>query len=114
MVTQEILELNNKLARWRWSNPKYDILVGGAGIKVFKSPSHPSPMAQCDLFTQSTDACFKWLVPKLHAWELRKDFHPDNTTSIYCWCSTTETDAEVSVSEYTPALAICKAIEKLM
>jgi len=64
-----------------------------------------------DLFTQSLDACFKWLVPKLSWFQLNN------------WNKKKEYIAFVGVEEgktfdgkdkNNPALALCLAIEKLI
>ena len=58
-------ELNEALAKWRWPNPNYDIHMDSTEIKVFESPGHNVPLAQCRLFTLSLDSIWDILVPEL-------------------------------------------------
>jgi len=81
-------------------------------------------------FTQSSDSCFKWLVPKLQG--LNKPYsvgvHLDCMAEGYTWCASLTTVKTpisknrdvlgmrygVEGSAKTPALALCLAIEKLI
>ena len=84
-------ELNEKLAEWAGCAMEYD--------RVYEKP-----------FTQSLDACFKWLVPKLNHIEMvghNGDFvwNPEIKDRL----------ATVStIGGKSPALALCLAIEKLI
>ena len=94
-------ELNKKLAEWA-RIPNGDCPGCGRSIEL----------------TQSLDACFEQLVPKLEdiAYEIRFVFPVEGEFSWSCCLITTGSalgrrakgDAE------TPALALCKAIEKLI
>lgn len=124
-------ELNRKLAEW----------AGFHFIKVDLIPSHKRPddyltnywsafnhwvypdgtktKGNCPDFTQSLDACFKWLVPKL----IGKGFtvapqiviSSDEVgwfASIYP--NAPETKGGISVVADTAASVLCLAIEKLI
>lgn len=119
-------ELNKKLAEW-------------VGFKRLAEEAYPSIYKTCPIvlwelpygvyhedlpnFTQSLDACFKWLVPKLCRWEIR-NYIPHIVTydkpraeiattyggnpAIHGGWLYGEAEAE------TPALALCLAIRKLI
>ena len=103
-------ELNRKLAEWagiKWQPISKTWLYPGKGLSLEPYPN----------FTESLDACFKWLVPKLGHYSLwhgavRAKMQPPMG----------EHNAEVWVGHYygyghskeSSALAICLAIEKLI
>lgn len=120
-------ELNRKLAEWAGFQYKECTIDNGPiwsnYVKAMRwyRPNHQigidSVSEHSPNFTHSLDACFKWLVPRLleldwlpcislidfeHLWvaELHQD-GPENTIWL-------DSKAE------TPALALCKAIEKLV
>lgn len=85
-------ELNKKLAEW-------------AGVKPH--PVYPTGY-DYPYFTDSLDACFKWLVPKLESYELKLNYKK------HCaWVKLPTKYTEFGMAE-TPALALCLAIEKLI
>jgi len=99
-------ELNKKLAEWagfKWDGRGWHYPRVGEKAHVVYCPDLPN-------FTQSLDACFEWLVPKLKYviisnWNKKK--RP--TVSVFdgegtCFMESAE----------TPALALCLAIEKLI
>ena len=104
------MELNEKLARWAgfepimrcesWSYVRYP--DGGLAGKL------PN-------FTESLDACFKWLVPKLFNYELYKGLEPGKPVrgrpTAKVWFSPGE---YARAFEDTQALALCRAIEQLI
>jgi len=108
-------ELNEKLARWRWPEAHSiqcypDPLVEGYNIEI--KINELSILS--DWFTDSLDAIFKWLVPKVG--EIGLDLKLSRTI---------EPKWRVILSNYTdrpptigdnnnPALALCLAIEKLI
>ena len=106
-------ELNKKLAEWAGfkSTDVPDVLNYQQGHKEW---CYPNLRCKLDLptFTQSLDACFKWLVPKLKHYEL----------SNWAWKKHTGWAGieKIERIEYrfaiadTPALALCLAIEKLI
>ena len=67
-------------------------------------------------FTDSLDACFKWLVPKIEKrFELTVTFHRCHGSIWSCLLTTYRGDIAVEPAQHTnPALALCKAIEKLI
>ena len=65
-------------------------------------------------FTQSLDACFKWLVPKLYECNLM--LCGEGMDEDY-WTAEVSTNLSSMTKEAwskAPALALCKAIEKLI
>ena len=109
MVLRE-QELDKKLAEWagfEFKEVKFgtEIIPQWCGIN-FADWEPPK-------FTQSLDACFKWLVLKL-----KKEGY---TVSVYFGLETNYAtagyaDSEVNEAVYNsnPALALCLAIEKLI
>jgi len=109
-------ELNEKLARW-------------AGFKrtkglygPWKYPTEISilPMDRFDVlpdFTSSLDVCFKWLVPKLIGCKLDyKGVNPKMEwfASVEIYYANTEGQTTSDEYDTNPALALCRAIEKLI
>jgi len=111
-------ELNRKLAEWAGFREVY------AKSKPFEWLWWLSPQDErlriLPSFTDSLDACFKWLVPKL------KSLLDKETTRMQLECShRKEGEWLFWFDDYTPhshhygyaetpALALCKAIEKLI
>jgi len=113
-------ELNEKLAKWagwrqlplgkrgfhyegtvrlpNWIAPEY------TNEQYYMSRSYPPN------FTNSLDACFKWLVPKLDYYCLTPE---DNSKGYYAEVLIGEDYAEYFQAK-TQALALCRAIEKLI
>jgi len=125
-------ELNKKLVKWagfkletfpyfneisntpsgfeeKWVQPDGTIL----GI------AHPTPVPN---FPESLDACFKWLVPKVlqNKWKVRIAWSgippgkPQANLSNWDSQFIRQTRPQISVYAETPALALCKSIEKLI
>lgn len=105
-------ELNKKLTEWvgiKFTDPtkKYVTLREYADILNDGRPD----------FTQSLDACFKWLVPKLQDQELFVTLltssiqFPDGSFS--CLLSL-GMHVQIETRAKTSALALCLAIEKLI
>lgn len=98
-------KLNKKLAEWRF--PDKQIQVCDTGIWVIGTDKEFEIEG---LLTESLNACFKWLAPKLGHCELHK------------WGDDAETFlAKVylkhcmrRVEDKNPALALCLAISKLI
>ena len=72
----------------------------------------------CPEFTQSLDACFKWLVPKLKELDpnTRIEFQ-SNQVSIFRSNPADDdfpTKFWASAWADTPALALCRAVEKIL
>jgi len=109
-------ELNRKLAEW----------AGFTSIEVYNDGFVGyTPVAQYDshipLFTQSLDACFKWLVPKAREEypNLSVTLFYDNMFAQKETCRLKKWDGSgwqlLCIEEAEcPALALCLAIEKLI
>ncbi len=106
-------ELNKKLAEW-------------AGLSVATVPDYTGfylfgykGICYTANFTQSLDACFKWLVPKLENHWYQYCITLNNVRDGWaCQLFRSEESPFVpkridEIAE-TPALALCKAIEKLI
>ena len=112
METWEV-ELNEKLARW--AGFKRD----GAAISGWVNPSGDSAQYGLPDFPNSLDACFKWLVPKLVADSpldvvLLTSGYGGATTYTAMLCPTGVTDSKAVEKASTPALALCRAIAKIV
>ena len=99
-------ELNRKLAEWagfEFKGVKFGVEVvpqwHGLDYASWEPP----------IFTQSLDACFKWLVPKAKCDVALNKINAGWWCFIRLDCQTTF-DAQAE----TPALALCLAIEKLI
>ena len=108
-------ELNKKLAEWAGFklelNPSP--YMGGDPYKFWVDPRGwdgygTEKCPRLSNFTQSLDACFKWLVPKL-TWYQINNRGRDNHHAFVCLKR-----KEVGSNAETSALALCKAIEKLI
>lgn len=107
-------ELNRKLAEWAgfklvmavdkdtlWSMRLWvDPLTNQGG-------KHPN-------FTHSLGVCFKWLVPKLKCLVLEADLRGDGVYLAKVWAYVGDYELQATAWEKTPALAICRAIEKVI
>jgi hypothetical protein len=107
-------ELNKKLAEW----------AGFKEIKCYEKGNERyaywiEPVSEENYgllppnFTQSFDACFKWLVPKLYGFWLHRSI---NCRDFYFEGSYGDADGAThyNAEANTPALALCLAIEKLI
>ena len=108
MVNQE--ELNKKLAEWArfWHDKGGDSLSDIHVRPRWCSPSPRYRKLEPPNFTQSLDTCFKWLVPKLEGniWLINAD---------YSWEFSIMSRGKQFIGKAeTPALALCKAVEKLI
>ena len=112
-------ELNKKLAEW--AGFKFFPPIESGAIDVIDPNGSlylsPSKIAMPD-FTTSLDACFKWLVPKLdYPVLLSSHIGTDKVIRYSCLIEVCDVphpwEYGVSLIE-TPALALCKAIEKLI
>lgn len=92
-------ELNKKLAEWAGLHPRE------------RSDGHTIERIDQPNFTNSLDACFKWLVPKLQGMGATVCLD----ILLTCTLATIVYKAEMyEASEKVPALALCLAIEKLI
>lgn len=100
--------LNKKLAEWRF--PEY------IRIEFAKDGSINGVMPEGNYhwiskpFTQSLDAIFKWLVPKVAFGNEIRIIIPPNTTQRFL----VEIGHQDRVEERTLSLALCLTIEKLI
>ena len=104
--------LNKKLAEW----------AGFKNLRTRDTLSQPAEIGSPWLwgqaqdgafipldFTQSLDACFKWLVPKLLSASMSW------TAGVrFLWIIEFDVDHRYEGFAETPALALCRAIEKLI
>ena len=100
-------ELNKKLAEWIG----FKLVEKAHHADIWESPNG-TRYEGLPHFTFSLDACFKWLVPKLGKIIIQLD----NTAKLW-YCSLVMEDMQsrmFTVRAETPALALCKAIEKLI
>ena len=104
--------LNKKLAEW--AGLPLDATDFGLPYnqQVYKPPN----------FTESLDACFKWLVPKLplkkinwkRNWGTESDLYMSFRTTWEIVLDLHEIPFHVEGKDNNPALALCLAIEKLL
>ena len=101
-----MLELNKKLAEWAGFRYRNGLWIHSERDGVTMDLLN---------FTDSLDACFKWLVPKLLSWGMDNEHEDNPNMGIVFYCTTDKT-FKVWEQAYvaTPALALCKAIEKLI
>jgi len=123
MTNEEKQRLNEKLARWAGlkvelaSDEHYHWFDG----EEICSPTVIEDGVEYIPFTDSLDACIEWLVPKLHDlriyWELHQGVGYCPMAKLFWnekafWKFTNL--KWIFMSEETPALALCLAIEKLI
>jgi len=108
-------ELNRKLAEWAGFTSKMEWYHGGLRFPSYEYREWTAPNSNCKKlpnFTESLDACFKWLVPNLLHYHLQRVQHTD-APSHYARVQLRLGQLREAYAE-TPALALCLAIEKLM
>ena len=98
-------ELNKKLAEWAGFLPP----ICDADYHM-RQPTKYKPCLEIPHFTDSLDACFKWLIPKLDGYTI--SYSPEKCAheAIARSCNRYFN----SWHETNPALALCLAIEKLI
>ena len=108
-------ELNEKLAKWAGFIFVADVYVKAAYSSegYWIEPDNLTHTLNLPDFPHSLDACFKWLVHKL-----KKDINGYAEITIYeaplgQW-GVYLSDWRYYETAKTPALALCKAIEKLI
>ena len=104
-MTEE--ELNKKLAEWAGFQEKWGEIIAPNGAIWWEN--------ELPNFTQSLDACFKWLVPRLWICNitLEEGIFWDVHVSIPDYHGRNKHGSGQALSE-NPALALCLAIEKLI
>ena len=114
------MELNEKLARWAgftwYDEPcSYEGCDGHCGWRYPDGTTiYPLGMRGLPSFTQSLDACFKWLVPQVPNLEsVSFIFNRMECIAQFYYLDKGKPQARLATST-TPALALCKAIEKLI
>ena len=125
-------KLNKKLAEWagfEYVNEPYWVFKAHPNYEPFEvygarwvTPDGRAASYKLPDFTNSLDACFKWLVPKLRElkWKLRLgcgDLSGKFHTQLICWEKEYVRQTRPIISVYdkdNPALALCLAIEKLI
>ena len=123
-MEQSEVELNEKLAKWAGFKQsdkagKSDWHYGGGGKRIpnWHTPDgYPTVSwvghGSLPRFTDSLDLCFRWLVPKCGHVGLST---AGGNFDVTVWAKDADSEYEgIMVRETTPALALCKAIEKLI
>ena len=107
-MEQSEVELNEKLAKWagfyrlKMLGSSRRVMWDRSGLGFFDPPQ----------FTSSLDWCFDYLVPKCGHVGLST---AGGNFDVTVWAKDTDSEYEgIMVRETTPALALCKAIEKLI
>lgn len=104
--------MNKKLAEWagfkkcRITKYEFQDTDGWEYPDLLQIPDLPN-------FAQSLDACFKWLVPKIDFGQM-SFFLMEDGSWMCALDYVGKDDDEFEGHGETPALAICKAIEKLI
>ena len=120
-MVKEKLELNKKLAvdflNWEDAEVTTNEWDGSMGIIGYHTTFDDGKGKRIrdtfhsDVFTDSLDACFEHLVPKLEYAQISWQ----NPPKVYCVAFASIVGGlEFSAEAETPALALCKAIEKLI
>ena len=99
-------ELKRKLAKWAGFEFRAESGFGKCWIDPIEHRHWKLPD-----FTESLDACFKWLVPKLLGAGMDVDLA--NTSKGWAFIII-GSEGEIGREAETPALALCLAIEKLI
>jgi len=102
-------ELNKKLAEWAGFRGE-QIRVQGLLDVLVHAPEGTEYVGDLPNFTQSLDACFKWLVPKIEGLQ-QIILQPDGDV---WYLGMTVDDGLYENIGYDAALALCLAIEKLI
>lgn len=117
MTEQEKQKLNEKLAKWAGFMEIHDIQTGAifgdrlwTPNRVYWDEDRKWVWKNKLNFTDSLDACFKWLVPKLDYYCLTPEY---DGRGYYADASIGNAYAEYFQGETQP-LAFCLAIEKLI
>lgn len=96
-------ELNKKLAEWAG----FCFMDRRKGLLVFPDRTR-RPINELPSFTESLDACFKWLVPKVKSMLDTKPTSTEYYKFLLMWIG----DIEDKLGH--EALSLCLAIEKLI
>jgi len=105
-------ELNKKLADWAGFTEV--VAKGTLTIKVWKDPQGREDMCNPN-FTESLDACFKWLVLKLICTANYSIIITQNLGQCIGYVRPLQGGKQYdAVDNHNPALALCLAIEKLI
>ena len=103
-------ELNKKLAEWAGFEHKVVDIAGGEAQVDHWYYGTQSFIFFPPNFTDSLNACFKWLVPKLKRWELGSNAEGSSYAIVSDRIQKYPSEAQAK----TPALALCLAISKLI
>ena len=106
--------LNKKLAEWAGFKPHY-IYPGSISWTFPPDENFPDGDTHnwSPTFTESLDACFKWLVPKAQMMGHRVVLEASPDGGFVAHIIRKESVDTVGV-HFAPALALCLAIEKLI
>ena len=107
---QKANQVNKKLAEW--AGFRTYLQMGNGSYYGVYEPNGDIKVADFPDFTNSLDACFKWLVPKI--WSLNCIIF-DQSGAMICQHEVAESSAKDTLGEAEPySLALCLAIEKLI
>jgi len=111
-VNKETRELNEKLGKFAGILVSIESWPDEEPTMYVYDTRQENLIGECSPFTDSLDACFKWLVPKLgHVGLSTQGCYFDVTI----WAKDTDSEYDgIMTREATPTLALCKAIEKLI
>ena len=107
------VELNEKLAKWAGVLISIESWPDEEPTMYVYDTEQENLIGECSPFTESLDACFKWLVPKLVQVQLTCTGSYNSQATVFRSALVLPSSSEIH-GEYTPALALCKAIEKLI
>ncbi len=101
------MELNKKLAEWAG----FEFDDDWSDDRPYKSPDGVI-LHNWKHFTESLDTCFKWLVPKVVNGDIHiETYTTDEETAVTLMRAC---DTVAWACDKSPALALCKAIERLI
>jgi len=111
-------ELNKKLAEWagfalvNWERQVHGIVQPWVSLRYPDNTYHDRN--DVPNFTQSLDACFKWLVPQTLELIAKKGYCPPTIKLLHLWYDELANLTGDSSNTEQAALALCLAIEKLI
>ena len=121
MNEREKQKLNEKLAKWaRLKDVQVFLDHSGKVTKIqCEKPNYSQLYEIIEPFTDSLDACFKWLVPKLVWWDMWS-FEDTNIKGkrkekfISASAQLKNGQKPQNIIDKNPTLALCLATEKLI
>ena len=108
------VELNEKLAKWAGVLISIESWPDEEPTMYVYDTEQENLIGECSPFTESLDACFKWLVPKCGSVWIETgsgEEGPFHSVHIYAEKESTWT---YNTGGPNAALALCRAIEKMI